>query len=195
MPVMITEADRRQAMRDARYWQAGHPERAAFSAWVTDGFRALQSTRCRASRIGVGEGLYAQRSSGYGTLAQRPGDAGQAGRCGGWPRICRRGRRCARDRAGELAQPIAAVPTRARRWSRVRRSAGRQRDLETLNPVGQPEEMLIGATRYSLADGRIAITRRATGVGSQGELTLEVAEPIANGRFIQTDLFRYSPLP
>jgi hypothetical protein len=41
MPVMITEADLRQAMRDARYWQAGHPERAAFSAWVTDGFRAL----------------------------------------------------------------------------------------------------------------------------------------------------------
>jgi hypothetical protein len=41
MPVRITQADLRQAMRDARYWKPGHPERAAFNAWVTDGFRAL----------------------------------------------------------------------------------------------------------------------------------------------------------
>lgn len=41
MPVRITQADLRQAMRDARYWKPGHPERAAYSAWVTDGFRAL----------------------------------------------------------------------------------------------------------------------------------------------------------
>ncbi|CAH0258700.1 hypothetical protein ROS9278_03339 [Roseomonas sp. CECT 9278] len=41
MPVRITQADLRQAMRDARYWKPGHSERAAYSAWVTDGFRAL----------------------------------------------------------------------------------------------------------------------------------------------------------
>jgi hypothetical protein len=41
MPVRITQADLRQAMRDARYSKPGHPERAAFSAWVADGFRAL----------------------------------------------------------------------------------------------------------------------------------------------------------
>lgn len=39
--VPITEATLRAAMRDPRYWQAGHPERGACSAWVTRGFQAL----------------------------------------------------------------------------------------------------------------------------------------------------------
>lgn len=30
----LTEADLRTAMRDRRYWQSGHPERAAYGAWV-----------------------------------------------------------------------------------------------------------------------------------------------------------------
>lgn len=43
--VRITEEDLRSAMRDPRYWQFGHPERAAFNAWVTDGWRALVDAR------------------------------------------------------------------------------------------------------------------------------------------------------
>lgn len=39
--VRITEADLRQAMRDRRYWQAGHPERHAYVNWVTEGWQAL----------------------------------------------------------------------------------------------------------------------------------------------------------
>ena len=31
----------RAAVADDRYWQAGHPERDAWRAWVTDGFRAV----------------------------------------------------------------------------------------------------------------------------------------------------------
>ncbi len=39
--IRITETDLRYFMRDRRYWQAGHPERQGYVAWVTDGFRTL----------------------------------------------------------------------------------------------------------------------------------------------------------
>lgn len=37
----ITEGALRRAMRDERYWRPWHPERTAFSNWVTGGFQAL----------------------------------------------------------------------------------------------------------------------------------------------------------
>jgi hypothetical protein len=37
----ITEADLRAAMRDPRYWQAGHPERSSYVARVSEGWRSL----------------------------------------------------------------------------------------------------------------------------------------------------------
>ena len=40
-PVRITEADLRSAMREPRYWQPHHPERSAFTTWVTKGWHAL----------------------------------------------------------------------------------------------------------------------------------------------------------
>ena len=43
----ITEADLRQAMRDPRYWQAGHPERAAFNAWVAGASSVRHGSRHR----------------------------------------------------------------------------------------------------------------------------------------------------
>jgi len=43
----ITEADLRQAMRDPRYWQAGHPERAAFNAWVAGACSVRHGSRHR----------------------------------------------------------------------------------------------------------------------------------------------------
>ncbi len=39
--VPATEASLKRAMRDPRYWQSGHPERSAYSAWVSDGWQAL----------------------------------------------------------------------------------------------------------------------------------------------------------
>ena len=42
--IRITESDLRAAIRDERYWQAGHPERATFQNWVGQGFRALNPT-------------------------------------------------------------------------------------------------------------------------------------------------------
>lgn len=39
--VRITEQDLRGAMREPRYWNAAHPERQAFNAWVGQGWRAL----------------------------------------------------------------------------------------------------------------------------------------------------------
>lgn len=42
--VPITEASLRAAMRDKRYWQTGHPERDAYSDWVTGGWSALEGS-------------------------------------------------------------------------------------------------------------------------------------------------------
>jgi hypothetical protein len=42
--IRITEADLRSAMREARYWRDGHPEREAFGRWVANGWRALCPT-------------------------------------------------------------------------------------------------------------------------------------------------------
>lgn len=42
MPTLpINEAALREAMRDRRYWQPGHPERERYGAWVTEGWQAL----------------------------------------------------------------------------------------------------------------------------------------------------------
>ena len=49
----ITEADLRQAMRDPRYWQAGKPERAAFNAWVTEGWQQLYPREGRGASAGI----------------------------------------------------------------------------------------------------------------------------------------------
>jgi hypothetical protein len=46
--VRITETDSKAAIGDRRYWQVGHPERQAFSGWVTDGYRALIGGRSTA---------------------------------------------------------------------------------------------------------------------------------------------------
>ena len=37
--VPLTEASLRAAMRDPRYWRAGHPEREAYHRWVTEGWQ------------------------------------------------------------------------------------------------------------------------------------------------------------
>jgi hypothetical protein len=39
--ISVTEQDLRGAMGEERYWRPGHPERAAFTAWVSGGFRGL----------------------------------------------------------------------------------------------------------------------------------------------------------
>lgn len=39
----ITPGFLRQAIRDARYWREGHPERQAYSDWLTGAFRALHA--------------------------------------------------------------------------------------------------------------------------------------------------------
>lgn len=43
-PIPVTEQDLRGAMGEERYWRADHPERAAFAAWVSGGFRGLYPT-------------------------------------------------------------------------------------------------------------------------------------------------------
>lgn len=40
-PIPVTSSDLRHAMRDRRYWQPGHPEQAAYHAWVSDGWRRV----------------------------------------------------------------------------------------------------------------------------------------------------------
>ena len=48
--MLITETALRQAMRDPRYWQAGHPERADYAAWVTEGWQALAQGEASGTR-------------------------------------------------------------------------------------------------------------------------------------------------
>ncbi len=40
--VAVNESTLRRAMRDARYWTAGHPDREALAALVRDGYAALE---------------------------------------------------------------------------------------------------------------------------------------------------------
>ncbi|MBU8546616.1 MULTISPECIES: hypothetical protein [Roseomonadaceae] len=47
--VPIDAAGLRAAVSDQRYWQAGHPERDAWRAWVTDGFQAMYGGDARPS--------------------------------------------------------------------------------------------------------------------------------------------------
>ena len=42
--VTLTEAGLRDALRDPRYWTPGHPERAAYTAWVADGYKAMYNS-------------------------------------------------------------------------------------------------------------------------------------------------------
>ncbi len=51
--VPVTPASLRRFMSDPRYWDAGHPERAAFTGWVTQGFRALYRGNSHAKPDGV----------------------------------------------------------------------------------------------------------------------------------------------
>lgn len=43
--IPITHASLREAIRDPRYWQDGHPERKAYTDWVADGYQALEGSR------------------------------------------------------------------------------------------------------------------------------------------------------
>jgi hypothetical protein len=40
-PIPVSASDLRQAMRDPRYWQSGHPERGDYTKWVEGAFRQL----------------------------------------------------------------------------------------------------------------------------------------------------------
>lgn len=40
-PASLSESDLRAAMRDPRYWNPNHPDRAAYNRWVADGWQAL----------------------------------------------------------------------------------------------------------------------------------------------------------
>jgi hypothetical protein len=52
--IPITAATLRHAMWDPRYWQDGHPARAAFNNWVTEGWRSLEGSGLSTSH---GEGM------------------------------------------------------------------------------------------------------------------------------------------
>lgn len=47
--IPMTEATLRQAMRDRRYWQPGHPDREDYAGWVTAGWRALGTSPHRSA--------------------------------------------------------------------------------------------------------------------------------------------------
>lgn len=51
--VPLTASRLRQAMRDPRYWQSGHPERTDYRAWVSDGWRQLQTAESQPNSDGL----------------------------------------------------------------------------------------------------------------------------------------------
>ena len=46
-PIPLSASDLRVAMRDPRYWRPGHPEQAAYHAWVTEGWRQVSAGEAR----------------------------------------------------------------------------------------------------------------------------------------------------
>jgi hypothetical protein len=237
-PIRITEPDLRQAMRDPRYWRSGHPEREAFGAWVTEGYRGLYP-RDAAPRTSVWVKPYTReghpvaghwrrapegaddsavatppeandgpdiieadwRRSAWEWLRRgAPDGRGSGGRRGAQPTPPRRliPGRDGRDRINELrndpaTQRMPDVHNGVPQYSRPGGAAGRQRDIDSLNPVGQPESLAAGRLRYRLEDGRIAISRPATHRLSNAEPTLEIFEPREGGTFSSVDIFRYIP--
>ncbi len=52
-PIPLSAADLRQAMRDPRYWQPGHPEQAEYHAWVGGALRQLRAAEARPNANGL----------------------------------------------------------------------------------------------------------------------------------------------
>jgi hypothetical protein len=52
-PIPLSASDLRQAMRDPRYWQPGHPEQGDYHAWVGDAFRQLHAAEGRPGSDGL----------------------------------------------------------------------------------------------------------------------------------------------
>jgi len=52
-PVPLSASDLRNAMRDPRYWRSGHPERADYFAWVSDGWRQLAAAERQPNSDGL----------------------------------------------------------------------------------------------------------------------------------------------
>ncbi len=247
-PIRINEADLRQAMREPRYWQSGHPERPAFTSWVTDGFRGLYpsdsanrqsvwvkeykreghlvAAHWRGVPAGSNGSSGGQTAPGQASPADKPeliqanslrklwdlwrrsppdgrgsGDPRPGGKPGTEPAPQRRTWRGqdGRDRVDDIRNDPAterlpdAHSARVPQFTRPGGLAGRQRDLEGLETVGPPVPRGPDATQYTLADGRLATMRRASHARSGGEPTLEIAEPLGNGRFSPADIFRYPP--
>ena len=250
MPVRITHADLREAMRDARYWKPGHPERAAFNAWVTDGFRALypsdvaprgavwvkaytrdgHSVAAHWRGVPFGNGgandIEGRAPSGRGTTGYDAPEAVQANALGRlWDLLRRapaggrgpgappsgsrpnvqpgaqRRRMVDRDGRDRLEELIESPGTRragrvhsdrVEQFDRPGGEAGRQRDLESLRPIGAPRDRGNGRVQYDLEDGRMAVVRPATHARSNYEPTLEVFQPNPPSRdWTSVGVFRY----
>ncbi len=84
-PIPLNAADLRVAMRDPRYWQRGHPEQAAYRAWVSEGWREVSAGEaagdglvwvapCTRHRDGEAEEV----SGHYRHTGQRAADASEA---------------------------------------------------------------------------------------------------------------------
>ena len=229
-PLRITEADLRGAMREPRDWQPHHPERDAFTTWVTKGWYSLMprdasakgSVRVRApvregpkvvahwrgappggppkdgpDKDGApGAGGDDLSPARWWRFLLRPrGPAGGRGSGGGGRLPRDRGRRWLDSAGKDRVQDLREAPDTTNggitrgdidQWFRPGGQAGRQRDLESLGPVGSPKAYENGVTVYPLPGGRQAIVRTDSELG----MTMEIQVP-EGGRFVSTDKFRY----
>jgi hypothetical protein len=158
--IRITEADLRSAMREARYWRDGHPEREAFGRWVANGWRALCPTDGGA-RAAVWVRAYSATAIGSPRIgaARRLVIRRRGRRRGHRPREhhlrCVRHLGCRACRTRQLVAPTAR-PRSGRwawRWTQPARAI-RARQGATLGGCGRPRPRRGTAARSRDAAGR-----------------------------------------
>jgi hypothetical protein len=168
-PIPLSATDLRHAMRDPRYWQLGHPERAAYQSWVGDAWQQLHAAESRPGSDGhVWVKPYTRRRDGkneevsghfrHAGSHSRPAD-GHSGADGG----------AARGTVTEEEDPGGGVERRIT----VRDASG--------GLIGRCERLTDGSQFCTLAlpDGGIAVQQLQPGEGEFTPVAAPAALPFA----------------
>lgn len=187
----LTEADLRAAMRDRRYWQAGHPERATYGAWVGEGWRALNPDGGPA-RAAVWVRPY--RREGHPVAghwrAAPPAAVASCRRVPARPAI-ERARRCrpasarCRSKVGLAADTGAAVVARrrnpgARRWGSHRLPRRRRRRGRATSPFRAGRCKANTSTAQTSACHRTGVRPTERGSSRRCEPTWRIRAPFGS---------------
>lgn len=181
-PIPLSASDLRNAMRDPRYWRSGHPERADYFAWVSDGWRQLDAAAGQPNSDGlVWVDPYTRRRGG-----ETEDVSGHYRHAGGSP-----GQNAPPDDGAEVTVAVEDQPTAGveRRYTARAPSGGL---------IGSCERLTDGSQLCTLVlpDGRVAVQQLQAG---DGEFTPVAAPALAYGfpvvLGLMTGLFNSLPNP